>query len=86
LPVLLRSIIAEKNACAELDRMRAVGTEAMDRESDLLGQEAFNAIKQPLQHCDKSPTQEAEPYDHRRCDQNGEEVDRGFPARGPGLG
>ena len=41
----------------------------------------LNVIKQPLQHCDKSPTQEAEPDDHHRYDQGGEEADRDFPAR-----
>ena len=43
--------------------------------------EILNAIKQPLQHCDKSPTQEAEPNDHHRYDQHGKEADRDFPAR-----
>ncbi len=43
--------------------------------------EILNAIKQPLQHCDKSPTQEAEPNDHHRYDQGGKEADRDFPAR-----
>jgi hypothetical protein len=41
----------------------------------------LNVIKHPLQHCDKSPTQEAEPNDHHRYDQGGKEVDRDFPAR-----
>jgi hypothetical protein len=43
--------------------------------------EILNAIKQPLQHCDNSPTQEAEPNDHHRYDQGGKEADRDFPAR-----
>jgi hypothetical protein len=41
----------------------------------------LNVIKHPLQHCDKSPTQEAEPNDHHRYDQGGKEADRDFPAR-----
>jgi len=41
----------------------------------------LNVIKQPLQHCDTSPTQEAEPNDHHRYDQGGKKADRDFPAR-----
>jgi hypothetical protein len=41
--------------------------------------EVFKTIQQPLQYCDKSPTQEAEPYDHHHDDQYGKGEDRGFP-------
>jgi hypothetical protein len=40
----------------------------------------LRAIQQPLQYCDKSPTQEPEPYDHHRYDQCGKQTDRDFPA------
>jgi hypothetical protein len=42
--------------------------------------EILDAIQQSLQHCDKSPTQEAEPYDHYRYDQSRKEVDRDLSA------
>jgi hypothetical protein len=48
--------------------------------SEVRRPEGFNAISQPLQYCDKSPTQEAEPYDHHQYDQCGKEEDRHFPA------
>jgi hypothetical protein len=41
----------------------------------------FSVIQQPLQYCDKSPTEEAEPCDHHRYDQYGKEIDREPSAR-----
>ncbi len=42
--------------------------------------EIFDRIQQPVQYRDNSPTQEAEPHDHRRYYQCGKEPDRDFPA------
>ena len=79
------SLVAKANPGSCLNREKGYefvrnsnGSE--DRQSEVCRPKSFNAIQQPLQHCDKPPTQEAEPHDHYRYDQYGKGADRELPA------
>ena len=79
------SLVAKANPGSCLNReirirIRSHSNGSEDRQSEVCGPKSFNAIQQPLQHCDKSPTQEAEPRDHHRYDQYGKGADRELPA------
>jgi hypothetical protein len=62
-------------------RTQALGRAQNGSELAVNHKEVLNAIQQPLQCRDYSPTQEAEPCDHHGYDQCGKEVDSDPAAR-----